>query len=79
MNNCKIDKIHIMIRFLKTILIFFTFVGLSQTVLSQTVNPATVNVSKLSDAQIQKAVDEMNKRGVGVEEAIMMARAKGFS
>jgi protein involved in polysaccharide export with SLBB domain len=79
MNNCKIDKIHIMIRFLKTILILFMFLGLTQTVLAQNVNPATVNVSKLTDAQIQKAVDEMNKKGLGIEEAIMMARAKGFS
>ena len=55
------------------------FVSLSQAVIGQNVNPATVNVSKLSDAQMQKAVDEMNKRGLSVEEAIVMARAKGFS
>ncbi|RZT96504.1 protein involved in polysaccharide export with SLBB domain [Ancylomarina subtilis] len=68
-----------MIRFLKPILILFIFVSLSQTVLAQNVNPATVDVSKLSDAQIQKVVDEMNKKGLGIEEAIMMARAKGAS
>ncbi|WP_195715314.1 SLBB domain-containing protein [Ancylomarina sp. 16SWW S1-10-2] len=68
-----------MIRFLKTILILFMFVGLSQTVLAQDVNPATVDVSKLSDAQIQKLVDEMNKKGLGIEEVIVMARAKGAS
>lgn len=68
-----------MIRFLQTILILLTFLGLSQPLMAQSVNPATVNVEELSDAQIQKAVDEMNKRGLGIEEAIMMARAKGFS
>ncbi len=68
-----------MIRFLKTSLIFFIFVSLSQTVLAQNVNPATVDVSKLSDAQVQQAVDKMNSQGLGIEEAIMMARAKGFS
>ncbi len=68
-----------MIRFLKTILILFMFLSLSQTVLAQNVNPATVDVSKLSDAQIKKVVDEMNKKGLGIEEAIMMARAKGAS
>ena len=68
-----------MIRFLKITLILFMFLGLSQTLFAQNVNPATVNVSKLSDAQIQKVVDEMNKKGLGIEEAIMMARAKGAS
>lgn len=68
-----------MIRFLQTILILLTFLGLSQPLTAQSVDPATVNVEKLNDAQIQKAVDEMNKRGLGIEEAIMMARAKGFS
>jgi len=79
MNNCNIEKIHIMIRFLKTFLIFFVFVSLSHIVLAQDVNPANVNVSELTDAQVRKAVDEMNKRGLGIEEVIMMARAKGFS
>lgn len=68
-----------MIRFLKAILILFVFVSLSQTVIAQNVNPATVDVSKLSDAQIKKVVDEMNKKGLGIEEAIMLARAKGAS
>mgnify|MGYP003624368453 CR=1 FL=1 len=68
-----------MIRLLKPILILFIFVALSQTVIAQNVNPATVDVSKLSDAQIKKVVDEMNKKGLGIEEAIMMARAKGAS
>lgn len=77
MYDCKIAKIYIMIRFLKTILILFMFVSLSQNLLAQNVNPATVDVSKLSDAQIKKVVDEMNEKGLGIEEAIMMARAKG--
>ena len=75
MIKCKIYKTYIMIRFLKAILILFMFVTLSQTSFGQNtnVNPATVDVSKLSDAQIKKLVDEMNKKGLGIEEAIMMA------
>jgi protein involved in polysaccharide export with SLBB domain len=68
-----------MIRLLKPILILFIFASLSQTVIAQNVNPAKVNVAKLTDAQVQQAVDKMNSQGVGIEEAIMMARAKGFS
>ena len=68
-----------MIRLLKPILILSIFIALSQTVISQNVNPATVNVSKLSDAQIQQVVDKMNSQGLGIEEAIMMARARGAS
>ncbi|MGZ2369835.1 SLBB domain-containing protein [Ancylomarina sp. YFZ004] len=68
-----------MIRFLKTILILFMFVSLSQTLIAQNINPATVNVAKLKDDQIRKIVDEMDKKGLGIEEAIMMARAKGAS
>ena len=79
MHNYKIYKIHIMTRFLKTILILFMFVSLSQTVLAQNVNPSTVDVSKLTDAQVQQAIDKMNSQGLGVEEAMIMARAKGFS
>ena len=68
-----------MIRLLKPILILSIFITLSQTVISQNINPATVNVAELKDSQIRKIVDEMNKKGLGIEEAIMMARAKGAS
>ena len=68
-----------MIRLLKPILILSIFITLSQTVISQNINPATVNVAELKDDQVRKIVDEMNKKGLGIEEAIMMARAKGAS
>jgi len=56
-------------------------VTLSQTSFGQNTNidPATVDVSKLSDAQIKQFVDEMNKKGLGIEEVIVMARAQGAS
>ena len=68
-----------MIRFLKTILILFMFVGLSQNLLAQNVDPASVNVSKLSDAEVQKAIDKMNSMGLSLDEAMVMAQAKGAS
>ncbi len=68
-----------MIRLLKPIFIFTLFIVFSQIVVAQNINATSVSVSKMSDAQIQKIVDEMNKKGLGVEEAIMMARAKGAS
>ena len=43
------------------------------------VNPATVNVEALSDAQIQKIIDEMEKNGMSQEEAMTLARARGAS
>lgn len=68
-----------MIRFFKTILILFSFVALSQMVSAQNINPADVEVSELSDADVQKAIDEMNKRGLTLDEAMIMAQAKGAS
>jgi protein involved in polysaccharide export with SLBB domain len=46
---------------MKTILILFMFVGLSQTVLAQNVNPATVKVSKLTEAKPIPASENMKK------------------
>jgi len=38
-----------------------------------------VNVEQLSDEQIQKVIDEMNKRGLTLEQAAQLARARGAS
>lgn len=38
-----------------------------------------VNVDQLTDEQVQKAIDEMNKRGLTLEEAGQLARARGAS
>jgi len=55
------------------------FVSLLKTVLAQDVDPSTVNVSKLKDAQVQQAIDKMNSMGLSLDEAMVMARAKGAS
>lgn len=40
-------------------------------------NPSDVDVSKLSDQQIQQALMEMQKRGLTMEQAAALARARG--
>ena len=43
------------------------------------VNPANINVRELSDAQIQKIVDEIESRGLNLEQATQLAKARGAS
>ncbi len=38
-----------------------------------------VNVDQLTDEQVQKVIDEMNKRGLTLEQASQLARAQGAS
>ncbi|MDD4193544.1 MAG: SLBB domain-containing protein, partial [Mangrovibacterium sp.] len=38
-----------------------------------------VNVENLTDEQVQKAIDEMNNRGLTLEQAAQLARARGVS
>lgn len=46
---------------------------------SQNINPASVDVSSLSDAQIQRLISEVKKRGLTEQQALDLARAKGMS
>lgn len=43
------------------------------------VNPTTVDVNKMSDEQVRKLISEMERRGMGMEEAVALARARGAS
>ena len=43
------------------------------------INPATVDVNNLSDAQIQRIMQEIQARGLTQEQAIAMAKAQGAS
>ncbi|TLX73977.1 sugar transporter [Labilibacter sediminis] len=52
---------------------------LVSTVSAQNVNPKDVNVEALSDAEIQRAITEMENRGMSEQEAIAIARARGMS
>ena len=42
-------------------------------------NPGSINVGTLTDAQIQRIIDEMQSRGLSQEQAIAMAKAQGAS
>lgn len=53
--------------------------GFDATAQNTNINPASVNVNALSDAQIKKIVDQMEKNGMSMEEAIALARVKGAS
>lgn len=51
-------------------LISFSIVAFAQ-------NISTVNVSNLSDTQIQKVIDEAQSRGLTIDQAIVLAEARG--
>lgn len=40
-------------------------------------NPSTINVNSLSDQQIQQIANELNSRGLSIDEAAQLARAQG--
>ena len=63
------------------LLFFLGMLTLSPQLFAQKIptNPASVDVNKMSDDQIRKMLDEMKKRGMGLEEAISLARARGAS
>jgi protein involved in polysaccharide export with SLBB domain len=52
----------------------------SQTAYAQkNVNPSTIDVNKLSDAKLQKLMQEIQSRGLTQEQAMDLARAEGVS
>jgi protein involved in polysaccharide export with SLBB domain len=59
---------------------FFTLIFLCLCALvftSQAQNPASINVNSLSEQQIQQIVNEMDARGLTIEEAAQMAQMQG--
>ncbi|ASB49408.1 SLBB domain-containing protein [Alkalitalea saponilacus] len=52
------------------------FIGMNY-VESQQIDPASVDVSALSDAQVQRLLDEMQRRGLTEEQALALARSQG--
>ncbi|TKG91906.1 sugar transporter [Puteibacter caeruleilacunae] len=46
---------------------------------AQDINPASVNVTELSDEQIRKIMTEMETRGLTMEQAAALAKARGAS
>jgi len=66
---------------MKHILYLLLLLFITPPLLAQTLptNPGSVDVGNLSDAQIQRIIDEMQSRGLTQEQAIAMARAQGAS
>lgn len=60
---------------------FFTLLllWLFASVISTAQDPASINVNQLSEQQIQKIVNEMNARGLTMDEAIQIAQMQGAS
>ena len=59
-------------------LLIMLFLTAEQKVVGQnTVNPASVDVNNLSDAQIQRIMQEIQARGLTQDQAIAMAKAQG--
>lgn len=62
----------------KVILIFAFLISMyAFTSTLQAQNPASVNVNNLSDVQIQQIVNEVNARGLTVDQAAQMAQMQG--
>ncbi len=59
------------------VLIFLTFFGLLAITYLNAQNPATIDVNALSDQQIQQIVNEVNSRGLTIDEAVQLARVQG--
>lgn len=65
----------------KRALSFFSiilFLGIINPVVAQR-EITDVNVENLTDEQVQKAIDEMNARGLTMDQAAQLARARGVS
>jgi protein involved in polysaccharide export with SLBB domain len=66
-----------MMRFL--LILISLFLLSSGVTTGQNVNPASVDVSALSEAQIQRLIAEMQKRGMTEDQALALARSRGMS
>jgi len=65
---------------MKHIIILLLLIVITPALIAQTIpNPTSVDVGSLSDAQIQKIIDEMQSRGLSMEQAIALAKAQGAS
>src|SRR5665647_169816 len=63
--------------YLLPLLILLLFTN-EQTVVGQSnINPASIDVNNLSDAQIQRIMQEMQTRGLTQDQAIALAKAQG--
>ncbi|MDC1105534.1 SLBB domain-containing protein [Prolixibacteraceae bacterium] len=63
----------------RILLLVAVFIITASLGFTQNIDPATVNVSELSDMQITKIKDEITKRGLTVDQALMIAKQRGAS
>jgi len=62
------------------LMLLMLFLTMEQKAYSQSnVNPSTVDVNNLSDAQIQRIMQEIQSRGLTQDQAITLAKAQGAS
>jgi len=65
---------------MKNILFLLLLLFITPPLNAQTIpNPTTIEVGSLTDAQIQRIINEMQTRGLTQEQAIAMAKAQGAS
>src|SRR5674476_122907 len=65
--------------YLLPLLILFLLTTVQTAVGQSNINPASVDVNNLSDAQIQRIMQEMQTRGLTQDQAIALAKAQGAS
>ena len=63
--------------FLLPLLILFLLTAEQTAVGQSSINPSTVDVNNLSDAQIQRIMQEMQTRGLTQDQAVALAKAQG--
>lgn len=65
---------------MKNILTLLLIIIITQALPAQQIpNPATVDVNALSDSQLQRIVQEVQSRGLTLDQAVTMAKAQGAS
>ncbi|MCU4177477.1 SLBB domain-containing protein [Carboxylicivirga sp. N1Y90] len=64
---------------LSILLLVMLFAGMENLCVAQNVDPSSVDVNSLSDSQIRRIVDEIQKRGLSENEAIALAQARGMN
>jgi protein involved in polysaccharide export with SLBB domain len=65
------------IYYLLTLLLILFFTAEQKAFSQSTVNPSSVDVNNLSDAQIQRIMQEIQTRGLSQDQAIALAKSQG--
>ncbi|QZT36858.1 SLBB domain-containing protein [Halosquirtibacter xylanolyticus] len=63
----------------RILLLFAVFLMTASIGFTQNIDPASVNVSELSETQITKMKEEIAKRGLTIDQALVLAKQRGAS